>query len=57
MSVRISTTSDDGTCLGVLNAADICDYIENNKVSPNQNLDFLKLILLNENPVIVVIEN
>ncbi|MBB4624797.1 6-bladed beta-propeller [Parabacteroides faecis] len=57
MPVRISTTCDDGTCLGVLNAEEICDYIEKNEVSPNSNLSFIKSISPDDNPVVVFMEN
>lgn len=57
MPVRISTTCDDGTCLGVLNASDICDYIEKNGTSPNSHLNFVKSISPDDNPVVVLMEN
>lgn len=57
MPIRISTTCDDGTCLGVLNAGDICDYIDKNGISSNPNLNFLKSISLDDNPVVVFMEN
>ena len=57
MSVRISTTCDDGTCLGVLNASDICDYIEKNGIPTNPNLNFTKTISSDDNPVVVFMEN
>lgn len=57
MPVQISTTCDDGTCLGVLNAGDICDYIDKNGISSNPNLNFLKLISPDDNPVVVFMEN
>ncbi|WP_287331482.1 hypothetical protein [Parabacteroides sp.] len=48
---------DDGTCLGVLNAGDICDYIDENGISSNPNLNFLKSISPDDNPVVVFMEN
>ena len=57
MPVQISTTCDDGTCLGVLNASDICDYIEKNGIPTNPNLNFTKTISSDDNPVVVFMEN
>lgn len=57
MPVRISTTCDDGTCLGVLNAVDICDYVKKNGLSTNPNLNFIKSISPDDNPVVVFMEN
>ena len=57
MPVWISTICDDGTCLGVLNAGDICDYIDKSGISSNPNLNFLKSISPDDNPVVVFMEN
>ena len=42
---------------GVLNAGDICDYIDKNGISSNPNLNFLKSISPDDNPVVVFMEN
>ena len=57
MPTEISTTCDDGTCLGFLYAPDICDYIDKNGISSNPNLNFLKSISPDDNPVVVFMEN
>ena len=57
MPVWISTICDDGTCMGLLYAPDICDYIDKNGISSNPNLNFLKLISPDDNPVVVFMEN
>ncbi|WP_370861813.1 DUF4934 domain-containing protein [Parabacteroides faecis] len=57
MSIEISTTCDDGTCLGVLNAGDVCDYIEKNEISADTHFNFIKSISPDDNPVVVFMEN
>lgn len=57
MSTEITTTCEDGTCLGVLNASDICDYVEKNGSSANTHLNFIKSLAPDDNPVVVLMEN
>lgn len=56
MPVQISSMSDDGSCLGVLYAPDICKYINKNNISLNDNLKSLKSISPEDNPIIVFIK-